>query len=555
MRHSLIRYLGMTRPSRDPSLFFKYTGGRWFENETWNQQQRTVKFDIDALKGAAISSVPGAKNVVKMTKLPEGAYNKVFSIILDNQKEVVARIPTPLAGPPQIVTASEVATMKFARERLGVPVPRVLSWSSDSSATAVGAEFIIMEKAPGIEVGKVWHKLSMELRLRLVQAVVDIEHAALVSPLPSYGSIFFRDDIKPGVSSVAIDETYAIGPCMDRSFWNAERATMKIDRGPWSTTEQCLSAVFNREYQWISQHASSQPLDAFRHHPAITRDPAAHLAVLDMFKALIPHIIPTSPPEITQSTLWHHDLHGGNIFICESELAEGRISISSVIDWQSTTAMPLYMQARVPQFFCYHSPWDLPSGVDKPVEPVRTEEMTDAEYKAAWEDWLAKQRVRGYRLFNMVSTPYYCDALTDEKTLLFAELVEAASTVWGRRFHMLRDRLALLYYSWSSLSSMPFPVPITKDDVDSWYVVRREWEVRRDEMKELCRQIGIDTDGWCPAEDFDVTLQRYNITKELWTEMGNAEADWPFSGPAADSGSKAGRLVRLFRKLYTSSST
>ncbi|KAG5633761.1 hypothetical protein H0H81_005469, partial [Sphagnurus paluster] len=507
MRNLLLRYLGKNRQSRDPSLFFKPTSGRWFDNESWHQQQRTINFDIDALKAAAISSVAGAKCVVEMTKLPEGAHNRAFSILLDNQKEVVARLPTPLTGPPQIVTASEVATMRFARERLGVPVPRVLSWSSDSSATAVGAEFIIMEKAPGIEVGKVWHELSMELRLSLVQAVVEMEHAALVSPLPGYGSIFFRDDIKPGMSSVPIDDTYAIGPCMDRSFWNQERATMEIDRGPWSTTQQCLSAVYNREYQWISQYASSQPMNRFRHHPPITRDPSAHLAALDMFKALIPHIIPTSPPEITQSTLWHHDLHSANIFISESELAEGRISISSVIDWQSTTAMPLYMQARVPQFFRYHSPWDLPSGVDKPVEPVRTEQMTDAEYKTAWEDWLAKQRVRGYRLFNMISTPYYCDALTDEKILLFAELVEAASTLWGRRFHMLRDRIYSLYHNWAYLSSTPFPIPVTKEDLHGWLLARQEWERRRDEVKELCHQIGIESDGWCPMEDFDATLQ------------------------------------------------
>ncbi|KAG5636688.1 hypothetical protein H0H81_007149 [Sphagnurus paluster] len=505
----IFRNFSMNSTSRRDPSYFKYTSGRWFDNEASYQQQRTAKFDIDALRAAAVSSVSGAKNVVRMTKLHEGAHNKAFSILLDNQTELVARIPT-LAVPPQLTIASEVATMKYARERLDIPVPQVLSWASDRSSTAVGAEFIIMEKAPGIEVYKVWHTLSTDLKLRLVQAVADIERAALVSPLPSYGSIFFRDDIKPGVSSVPIDDTYAIGPCMDHSFWNGERATMRISRGPWSTPEQFLSAVYDREYQWISKYASSRPLDEFRHEPDITREPSAHLTVLDMFKALIPYIIPSSPKELTQSTLWHHDLHGGNIFISESELAEGRISISSVVDWQGTTAIPLYMQARVPKFFHYHSPMDLPAGLESPIKPVKTKEMTEQEYEAAWDDWDAQQR-----------------------TLLFAELVEAASTIWGRRFHMLRDRIAALRHNWSYVSSAPFPIPVTNKDERSWIAERKVWEARRDEMKELCRQIGVDTNGWCPVEDFDVILQRYSIIKDIWVEAGYAEEDWPFSGPNA----------------------
>jgi hypothetical protein len=52
-----------------------------------------------------------------------------------------------------------------------------------------------MEKAPGIEVSKVWPRLSEKHRLRLVDEIVRIEKATLVHPLPSYGSIFFRSDV------------------------------------------------------------------------------------------------------------------------------------------------------------------------------------------------------------------------------------------------------------------------------------------------------------------------------------------------------------------------
>lgn len=60
----------------------------------------------------------------------------------------------------------------------------------------------------------------------------------------SQGSIYFASDAVPGAvaASITIDsatelkeevsKTYTIGPSVDRGFWNKERSTMKISRGP-----------------------------------------------------------------------------------------------------------------------------------------------------------------------------------------------------------------------------------------------------------------------------------------------------------------------------------
>jgi hypothetical protein len=88
-----------------------------------------------------------------------------------------------------------------------------------------------MEKAPGIEVSQVWPQLSEEQRLALIAEIVRIQKEALEHRLPCYGSIFFFQDIGPEMVSV-IDETFAIRPTMDRSFWSNEREDMDIDRGP-----------------------------------------------------------------------------------------------------------------------------------------------------------------------------------------------------------------------------------------------------------------------------------------------------------------------------------
>ncbi|KAL3449208.1 hypothetical protein BJX65DRAFT_306269 [Aspergillus insuetus] len=53
---------------------------------------------------------------VEMTKLPEGLYDKVFCLNMENGRVVLARIPNPDAGHPQLVVASEVAAFDFVTE-------------------------------------------------------------------------------------------------------------------------------------------------------------------------------------------------------------------------------------------------------------------------------------------------------------------------------------------------------------------------------------------------------------------------------------------------------
>src|SRR6202040_4008377 len=69
---------------QDPNIFFRYTSGRWLDNEAKEQQRQYLAFDIDGLKAAAVAAVEGAKSVLHVTKIPEGSYSKVFSMKLDN---------------------------------------------------------------------------------------------------------------------------------------------------------------------------------------------------------------------------------------------------------------------------------------------------------------------------------------------------------------------------------------------------------------------------------------------------------------------------------------
>jgi hypothetical protein len=91
---------------------YAYTSGRWLQNDTLNRDARYISFNFDALCQKAVGSCPGASSIASLDKI-EGGFSRVFIFTMDNGQRVVAKIPFPIAGPPKLTTASEVATIQY----------------------------------------------------------------------------------------------------------------------------------------------------------------------------------------------------------------------------------------------------------------------------------------------------------------------------------------------------------------------------------------------------------------------------------------------------------
>lgn len=98
----------------DVRQFYKYTSGRWLWNEKYQLARRYVEFDLPELLQVSAQAI-GARSCVKVEKLPEGTFSKVFLIAMDDGRELIAKLPNPNAGRPHFTTASEAATMDYVR--------------------------------------------------------------------------------------------------------------------------------------------------------------------------------------------------------------------------------------------------------------------------------------------------------------------------------------------------------------------------------------------------------------------------------------------------------
>jgi hypothetical protein len=172
-----------------------------------------------------------------MEKIAE-SLNRVFLVTFQNGQQVIARIPTPISGPSHFSTASEVATMDFLR-RLGIPVPKVLAWSSHAQSTEVESEFIIMEKANGLPLTEIWETVD---QVDLVTKIAQLHRPLLDLRFTQYGSLYYKSDIDISYASTddflktvpaGVDiSPFCMGPLARRDFWEDERSLMEVNRGP-----------------------------------------------------------------------------------------------------------------------------------------------------------------------------------------------------------------------------------------------------------------------------------------------------------------------------------
>ncbi|KAJ5585281.1 phosphotransferase enzyme family protein [Penicillium hispanicum] len=379
---------GVTDSKHDLEALNRFTSGRWLWNERQQLACRYVKFDLPGLLQLAASTM-GSRSCTQVLKISEGQYNKVLQLTMEDGREVIAKLPNPNAGRPHFTTASEVATMDFLRNSLGLPVPRVYGWSSQKSENPLGAEYILMEKQAGVVLTDVWDTIKGTQKIQILDQIVDIERRLAATKFSKFGSLYYKKDIPESsdpTSYLYLDstgnkvwsETFSIGPTNHRSFFDFGRGELDIERGPWSTVTEFMTAIARREIATADSglRYPLMPEGLFygprQYQPTLSKK----LSALENYLKVASHVLPENQATHA-STLWHGDLHSQNIFVDPED--PGRIL--GIIDWQSVSACPLFMQAGRPAFLDYNGP--VPESLGKVPLPPNFDSMDPDEQRKA----------------------------------------------------------------------------------------------------------------------------------------------------------------------------
>ncbi|EEP80258.1 predicted protein [Uncinocarpus reesii 1704] len=503
--------------SASQETLFCYTSGRWLYNEQRQLDLRYVRFDVEGLCKTA-GDVLGAP-CTQITKLRGGLYNKVFSLKTDAGEELLARIPNPNAGSSRVVIASEVATLDFLRNGLDIPVPEVVAWSSPSQhPNLVGAEYILMKRMPGQQLSDVWDGMTQAQRFELVRSLVAIEAKLVAAKMSGYGSLYYRETYPDGISldgmlpsSWSTAKSFVLGPSTDRRFWVDGRGALDLDRGPWASAAEYFSAVAKREIECIRTSAINEPSLMDFGRKATARE--AHIHLLNQFLIVLPHILPHLP--FCCPVLLHQDLHLDNIFVDSTDPTK----ISGIIDWQSTTSAPLFMQARFPSVFDCDDPY--PWGAVLPELPDDFDSLSkNAKIKAREQ----LERVRLKKFYEMAARkfnpaiPRAMEALLnknddDPVSYIFPLLEQTA--VDGPL--PLQELLIEIFERWDEIckrhgsrSGFPCPISYSQAEISRFRELVQEYAVALCEFTGYLAQVGGGRDGWVSNGEFENAMRVFD---------------------------------------------
>ncbi|RMZ80747.1 hypothetical protein DV738_g2621, partial [Chaetothyriales sp. CBS 135597] len=516
--------------ARQASVQVSILEWRWLDKDSERRAERCLSFDFQALLDTAVASCPGARSVVTCEK-KEGGFNRVFSIQLDNGRNVVARIPTRAVANAGLAVSSEVATLQFVKHETTIPVPAVLSWNS-TKTSPVGSEYIVMESVPGVLLKDVWNTMSASQHIRCIQSIGKLTKQLCLHKFTEYGSLFMKNYAPQGSQSLQTEHSVVLGPT---HTWLPDGVLPLESDGPTQSLRDYYAALFRLHRLTVDYDRRSKE-SLFRIPKAETCSTSpvtSHAALLDTcFKILK---LLTDLPEIQDAArpiLFHPDLHTRNIFVDETDFTK----VTGIIDWQSATVSPAFVYAAETPDFAERL--ELDETLDIPAihnaatdqnDPI-AKSQADAEFCAkAWA--LVSQVHLGYREANRLG-----------QTLL--SFLAAGHFGWLKDPTSLQVLLLNLFEDWNALG-LPGHCPYhpSADETERARGIREKVQTTQRLKQLLSRNLKCDLNGWVAESRWDEVIPLYRAHYDDFMasyldgvddahdkEQARREADstWPF---------------------------
>lgn len=105
----------------------------------------------------------------------------------------------------------------------------MFAWSDDSS-NPVGAEYIIMEKAPGTRLFNKWETMTELQQFELTKAIAKLEGELTRLKFPANGSLYLKESLPDGIAldkDVDPFQEFCIGQSCERS-WSQKSDTLEM---------------------------------------------------------------------------------------------------------------------------------------------------------------------------------------------------------------------------------------------------------------------------------------------------------------------------------------
>ncbi|KAI0030598.1 kinase-like domain-containing protein [Vararia minispora EC-137] len=517
---------------------FDYTSGRWVYNDALRHEERRLEFDVDGLRRIAAESInQSLDDVVSLSKLAEGGFNRSFLITLRDGRQMVARVPYPVTVPKYYAVASEVATIEYLRS-CGLPTPKIYGYSPDSHNAARTA-YILMEFVQGSKLSDVWRSLGDEEVISVIRQLTQLESRMMSLSFPAGGSLYFTKDLDGVASGLGVlldDARFCVGPDTRLPLWFGRRARLDVDRGPYHSAEAALVVAARKELAYLTQFG--RPILPFRRErrPSYLYQPqlpSSHIENLERYLRISSSLIPRDPA-LSRFCLRHPDLQHNNIIVSRS--LESGCQVVGLIDWQHTSILPMFLLVGVPQRLQnYDDP--VSQSMTLPSLPDNFDKLDEA--RRDHEEYIYRRRLVHYHYVTSMkecNQPHYA-AFMDPLWALRNRLFQHAGEPWEGETINLKLALIEAMEKWKEFTGRDAMCPIEFDAEDQRQTMALDEMLGTAGMgfETLQDMAGLAEEGWVSTKGYESAVAFLKSRKDEGLAMAESAEEreeimtqWPW---------------------------
>lgn len=497
----------------DTKNFFKYSWGRWLQNDEKERAARETKFDLKGMVDVIKEKVDYFKTspenaeleVKTITPYHEGKHHKIYLVTMSDARSYVLRIPYSIGHKEyrEARMKSEVATVDFLKKKVDATIPSVIAWSP-TKENRLESEYMILDYVKGEALMKSWLPGSLDVKAKsgVIQPLVNFMNQISSIKFNKYGSLYFSQDVAKelqtdlpydGETDPELIDRWRIGPTVESRFWKGLSAqTGSQFRGPWSSYMQYLEDTANIQIAYIEELIQSGTGDKSQLEQA--------LLVFENYRKVIPELFKAEDgfdENLFSPRLQHPDLNPLNVIHRTDPVK------SYLLDFEGSSIRPFALHG-VPSFAKNKGPMifkqdDIPNYNELSKEEVKSVDHFIAQTQNQFSfEYLFKQT--DSPLFNAFH-PY----LRRRQQLVETALSIPTNT---QGYLDLNYEMLKLSQEWQFIAKRPFPIRFSENEVEKFMQDLDQWN------KKLLENPFLETKGWVPRDTFEELLGRGYIVPD-----------------------------------------
>jgi hypothetical protein len=296
-----------------------------------------------------------------------------------------------------------------------------------------------------------------------------------------------------------------------------------------------MKSVGERELAWLGKFATPQrprePLyRAFYDNQIVSPD--VQMQVLRDYLNLVPGLVPEQA-ELSNPTIRHPDLSPSNILVSNSG------EISGLIDWQHTSVLPLFLQAKIPKHFQNWGDEDS-ENFRAPRLPENFDDLEESEKIIARETYRKRQVHYFYVGYTERHNKIHFEAISKPHLVMVNKLYNTAARPWEGDNTSLKAEIIKVSRSHHldailSRTRKGFPISYNEEEITQCLAIDEKQQEADAQMQTLRDCFTTNMDGWVSPELYEQAKARaHDVRQQMMDaadtaeERKDIEENWPF---------------------------